>query len=108
MKKVIIFILIFVFFLNIFSPLHAEKMPIDDPLYSDITNTVLSYFTALKNGDINTIKSYIALDTYKKNKALLEQNEKYPEFLKKYYQGAEFKVENVEKIDDNMIVTVFN
>lgn len=105
MKKLIIFILMFSFF-NIFNPLHAEEMPINDPLYSDITNTVLSYFTALKDGDINTIKVYISLDIYKKNKALLEQNEKYPEFLRNYYQGAEFEVAKVEKIDDNIIVTV--
>ena len=105
MKRLIIFILMFLFF-NIFNPLHAEEMLINDPLYSDITNTVLSYFTALKNGDINTIKVYISLAIYNKNKALLEQNEKYPEFLRNYYQGAEFAVEKVEKIDDNIIVTV--
>ena len=81
-------------------------MQIYDPLYSDITNTVLSYFTALKGGDINTIKKYISLDIYNKNKTLLEQNEKYREFLRNYYQGAEFEVEKVEKIDDNIVVTV--
>lgn len=105
MKKLFVFILIF-FFFNIFNPLHAEEMTIKDPLYSDITNTILSYFTALKDGDINTIKVYISLDIYNKNKALLEQNEKYPEFLRNYYQGAEFEVGKVEKIDDNIIVTV--
>jgi len=105
MKKLIIFILVF-FFFNIFNPLHAEEIPINDPLYNDIANTVMSYFTALKDGDINTIKMYISLAIYNKHKALLEQNEKYTEFLRNYYQGAEFEVEKVEKIDDNIIVTV--
>ena len=36
----------------------------------------------------------------------MEQNEKYPEFLRNYYQGAEFEVEKVEKVDDNIIVSV--
>jgi hypothetical protein len=87
--------------------LQAQEIAVNDPLYKHITNNIFyPLFTALKNGDVNTIKQYISGDMYSKNKILLEENKEYPAFLRNFYRGAKFQVENVEQIDANLIVNV--
>ena len=39
---------------------------------------VKGYFDALKNGDVQTIKSFLGGELYKRRKALLEKNKKLP------------------------------
>ena len=56
---------------------------------------VKGYFDALKNGDVQTIKSSLGGELYKRRKALLEKNKKYPKFLMDFYKGAELKVVGV-------------
>lgn len=48
---------------------------------------VLSYFQACENGEINKMKSLITGKFYNRRKALIEGNEKYPEFLRNHYFG---------------------
>ena len=68
MNKTIVYILLAVFLVS-FSSIAANALEPND--------TVLSYFQALKNGDIETIKGLITGEMYNKRKVLLEQNENY-------------------------------
>ena len=69
-------------------------------------DTVLRYFNALKNGDIETIKDSITGELYKKRKVILEQNKSYSEFLQKIYQGAEFYIKETTIENNDVLVKV--
>ena len=97
MSKTILYILSAVFFVS-FSSMAANALEPND--------TVMGYFQALQQGDINKIKDSITGEMYKKRKVLLEQNANYPEFLRNAYQGAEFQIKNVTIQDNNAVVTV--
>lgn len=97
MNKTILYILLAVFLVS-FSSITAHAL--------EPNETVLSYFQALKNGDIETVKSLITGEMYNKRKVLLEQNENYSEFLKKVYQGAEFRINKTTEIDNDVLVNV--
>ena len=97
MNKTILYILLAVFLVS-FSSITAHAL--------EPNETVLSYFQALKNGDIETIKDLITGEMYEKRKVLLEQNENYSEFLKKVYQGAEFRINKTTEIDNDVLVNV--
>ena len=97
MNKTIVYILLAVFLVS-FSSIAANALEPND--------TVLSYFQALKNGDIETIKDLITGEMYEKRKVLLEQNENYSEFLKKVYQEAEFRINETNETDNDVLVNV--
>ena len=87
--------------------LQAQEGPVSDDIYEDIINeTVFSFLTALKNGDVNSIKQYIAGDMYESRKILLEQNKEYTEFLREYYQGVEFYVDSAHGSGDYVLVHI--
>ena len=67
---------------------------------------VLFYLQALKQGDVEAIKDSIAGELYRKRKVLLEQNEYYSEFLKKFYQDAEFQITKTTAEDDKVFISV--
>ena len=69
-------------------------------------DTVLNYFQALKHGDVETIKDSITEEMYKRRRVLLEQNSNYPEYLKKVYQGAEFKIKETNVENNDALVNV--
>jgi hypothetical protein len=87
--------------------LHAQEGSPDDGPYADIINEIVfPFFTALKNGDVSSIKQYIAGDMYESRRILLEQNTEYPEFLRKYYQGVEFYVDNAQGSGDYVLIQI--
>jgi hypothetical protein len=89
------------------SLMYPQQIPASDALYTEIVNgTVLPYFSALKDGDVGAIKKYIAGNLYEKYKVLLEQNEEYPAYLRKYYQGVEFQTGEAVMIDNDVIVEI--
>ena len=74
-----------------------RPLALNDPIYLEIESNVLKpFFEALKNGDVSSLLELISGEMYRNNKVLLEQNEQYPEFLRKYYSGAKFIVEKAE------------
>ena len=97
MNKTISCILLAIFIVS-FGAIRANALEPND--------TILRYFQALQQGDINTIKDSITGEIYKNNKVLLEQNEKYSEFLQKVYQGAEFRINKTTEIDNDVLVNV--
>ena len=59
---------------------------------ADPNEIVVVYFTALKEGDTGAIKNLLTDDYYLKKRVLLENNLNYSEFLRKYYNGMEFRI----------------
>ena len=86
---------------------HANKMLLSDEKYEIvITDVVLPFLDALKNGDVGLIKSYIAGDIYKNKRVLLEKNKEYSAFLRNYYQDVEFYIEKALESGDYIEVYV--
>jgi hypothetical protein len=72
----------------------------------EVDSTFTDLFNALKDGDVNRIKSYLSAEEYADYKVLFEQNTDYPEFLRSYYQGATARVVRVDSVlssDDEVI-----
>lgn len=84
MKYVLWLLLILSSFTFNLDPLHAER--------SDPSKTLIRYFKALKHGDIETMKECIGGDYYADIRVLMERNKAYPNFLKKFYQGAKLQI----------------
>jgi hypothetical protein len=99
MKRYALYVITTLLFVSFFNSLHAETT-------KAIDSVIAGYFGALKNGDVDAIKYYIAGDFYEKKKALLENNQNYPEFLKKIYQESEVRVLNSTQTGDNAVVEV--
>ena len=97
MNKNILYILLVVFLVS-FSSITAHAL--------EPNETVLSYFQALKNGDIATIKSSITGEMYTKRKVLLEQNKTYSKYLKHVYKHADFQIKETAIQDNTAEVTV--
>jgi len=60
-------------------------------------------FSAMKNGEVGKIKNYISGEMLQRNRVLLEQNREYPDFLREFYDGAQFKVVEVVR-NGNIVV----
>ncbi len=84
--------------------LHAQEATDSDDLESILNASVYPFFMALKEGDVSSIKQLIAGEMYESKKVLLEKNKEYPDFLKNYYQGIEFYVENATQSGNYIIV----
>ena len=55
-------------------------------------DTVQQFFTAYKNGEIQTIKGMITGPFYNRRKTLIEKNPGYPDFLRKKLKGVEMAI----------------
>ncbi len=53
---------------------------------------VANYIEALRTGDTIILKSCIGGRLLEKRELLLDQNQEYPEFLRNFYEGAEFQI----------------
>lgn len=93
-KRVLYLILIFMAFS--FNSIEAKAESASD--------AVIAYFEALKEGDVKTIKQYVAGEFYEQNRDLLEKSTTYPEFLRKYYEGSEFEIIDTVQADKDVIV----
>ena len=83
MNKTIVYFLMTVFIVS-FGAIEAKAL--------GPTDTVLSYFQALKHGDIDIIEDLISVEMYNKRKIFFEQNQNYAEILKKAYQTAQIQI----------------
>lgn len=87
------------------SPTYADNLPLSpDRCEVVVRDIVLPFLDALKNGDVDSIKLHIAGDIYENRRVLLEKNKEYPEFLRNYYHGLEFYIENVMESGDYIVV----
>ena len=85
MKKHMNFVIVFIVITGSF--IMNEALAIDPALGTTLNH----YFTALKEGDIHTLSLLLSDDLSQRRGELIE-NPRYSGFLKKYYEGAQFKV----------------
>lgn len=69
-------------------------------------DVVHQYFSALKGGDIPSLKAVMSDSYYAKRKTLLERNAGYADFLIENYRDVEVTVLDVNIADDEAYVTV--
>lgn len=63
-----------------------------------VTQTVMPFFQALKDGDVKAIKTYIDDPLYSKIKVLLNDNKAYPDYLRNWYAGASAEVAAITRM----------
>ena len=83
-----------------------ESAPGDPADVAIGTATLISYFEALKGGDVAALKSLLSADAYAKYKELIESNTEYPAFLRNYYRGLEYRVDTVERAGQELAARV--
>lgn len=76
-------------------------------LYKNIRdNTCIPLFTALKDGDVETIKDCFSSIKGEKHKDLLDESEDYPNFLKDFYRDADFIIKRVVREKEATFVDI--
>lgn len=99
MKVSVLHITFFLFFVSFFSSSSASNL--------EPSQTVVYYFDALKTGNIEAIKNSVAGEFYAEQKILLEENAQYPNFLRKNFANASFRLGNIyQPSADRAIVNV--
>jgi hypothetical protein len=73
---------------------------IADSTAAEPSDIVKDFFSASANGDVMTMSELSAGAFYERRKTLLEMNQGYPEFLKKYYSGVIVKIGKVYSSND--------
>ena len=84
--------------LMIISPEYLEPVQTDEAFHS--------LFSAMKNGEVEKIKNYISGEMLERNRVLLEQNREYPDFLRKFYDGAQFRVVEAVRNGDIVVANI--
>ena len=91
LKKIIIYV-----FLSIclsVSTLQSAETPV-------VESCISPFFNALRNGDVATVKQYIADPLYSEIESRLNAAA-YPDFLRKYYSNSSIEVININHITDD-------
>lgn len=71
-----------------------------------IRNSLKHFFSVLKSGNVIAIESAIGGDVLEETNVLLRDNKEYGNFLRKYYQGAEFYIEKIIQAPGGVVVDV--
>jgi hypothetical protein len=90
--------------LSVITTQTADSSELSDSQIAD--ETLLPYFEALKNGDVDSIKQYLAGKMLQRYRVLLEQNKTYPDYLRNYYNGTEFSIVEVQLVDNDILASV--
>ena len=84
---------------------YAKESQLSQESLKNITNEIVRpYFVALKSGDIETLKRFMAKEMYDEQRVLLEQNKEYPNFLKRIYRDANFTIGSMEETGNGIVV----
>lgn len=70
---------------------------------SEVNETVLGFYEASKNGNVEKILDFIDGPFYEKRKTLLEKNNLYPDFLRKHYKGTDIQIVNADIGNDQIV-----
>jgi hypothetical protein len=104
MRKTILLGILLVF-VTCYPSQAKDGLMMSSPEYLELVQTNEAFqplFSAMKNGEVEKIKNYISGEMFERNRVLLEQNREYPDFLREFYDGAQFKV--VEAVRNGDIV----
>lgn len=88
------------------APLAQDNAPGDPADLSVGTATLISYFEALKGGDVAALKSLLAADAYVEYKELIESNSEYPAFLRNYYRDLDYRIDTVQQAGQDLSARV--
>jgi hypothetical protein len=80
------------------SPEYLEPVQTDEAFHP--------LFSAMKNGEVEKIKNYISDEMLERNRVLLEQNREYPDFLRKFYDGTQFRVVEAVRNGDIVVANI--
>lgn len=94
-KRIIVITLCLLSWVTFVMPARAQ-----DP----VTSAVQSYFSALRDGDVNTLRQLVGGPYYQQIKVLLEQNTEYPAFLQNRYAQVQFFIDDVVTQSNGTVV----
>jgi hypothetical protein len=84
---------------------HAQGGAADIGQTTSIAMPILtSFFEALRNGDVHSLKNCMGGELYEKRKVLIEQNKGYPDFLRQLYQGVKFNIDRIDQENNGDIL----
>jgi hypothetical protein len=85
---------------------HANGLRDNDPETFAMArdNTFLPLFQAMQEGNVAVIKQYLHGKTYDEYRTLMDQNETYGEFLRNYYSGASFVLNDISQVSAGVYV----
>jgi len=96
MKRYFILIIISMISLSVCTKSYAQ-----DQVAREI---ITPFLNALKSGDTEKMLQYVDGPLYKRNKALLNQNNNYADLLRTKYEKVEFLINKISYIDYEKIV----
>ena len=68
--------------------LKAGGLSETDQRYGEIRDlTVLPYYEALQTGKVTSLHRYLSAKRYATNRASMEHNTEYPDYLRKHFEG---------------------
>lgn len=106
MKNISLFISLLIFFISC-NISHAEEISENDLFFKNVRdNTCIPLFTALKDGDLETIKDCFSNKMCEKYKDLIDEIEDYSNFLKDFYRDADFLVKRVVREKESTYVDI--
>jgi hypothetical protein len=88
---------------------HSQGLRDNDPeTFRVVRDTsFLPLFQAMKEGNVAVIKQYLNGKSYDEYRTLFDRNKTYGEFLRNYYSGASFVLNDITKeADGNYIANV--
>ena len=94
MRGYVILLVIFCLFLCFTNAIAGSANP---------DKTVIGYFEACRNGDVETMRMLMAGSFYDNKMVLLTKNKDYPEFLKKYYRDVRIVIVSSSIGDIDMV-----
>ena len=93
MKKYIAILL-----LSLVVPVHAIAQN------QDVEMTAMSFFDAVKAGNVGQIRTLVAGPLLESVRVLLTENRKYPDYLRERYAGATAEITNVSMLPDGDVL----
>jgi ABC-type transporter MlaC component len=69
-------------------------------------NTVLQFFNASRNGDVEQMRELISGSFYNRRKAVLENNDTYPAFLVDHFRGTTTNIEKSTIDHKNQVAVI--
>lgn len=69
-------------------------------------NTVLQFYNASRNGDVEQMRELISGSYYNRRKAVLENNDSYPAFLVDHFHGSTTNIEKSIIDNKNQVAVV--
>lgn len=98
MKKRMLLCLLALGSLLLSANLISAEVIVTTSVRRDVNTSIMSFFGALRDGNVQTIRLYLSDKEYERHKVLFEQNDEFPAFLRKFYRGATARVGEIQSV----------